>query len=1030
MQRISQFLNIKHGETRMVSLVIGIMLFTAGGAALGGTGIETLFIKRFGVDYLPYMFLGLGLTNMLTSFGVSAFLSRVPRAILYITLPLILTIVLIGARIALITDLIWVYPILWLGKEILNSLIGLLVWGVAGFVCDARQAKRLFPIFNASRILGQVIGGFLTGASVAVIGTDNLIYIWSGAMLITFFLVMTLLKNSQVTQFFSKKSKRKAPSVTKEIRRGFQYVRNSPLLVSVSLAAILFSVLYFSISLPFSRAATENFPDEAGLASFLGVFTGVSTAAAFLASLFIANRFFVRFGIMTALLLLPLIYLGGFGVMIISPAFLVIISFRFIQTLWLSGMADPAYQAMFNVAPAERRDQVRAFIDGVPGQAGTFIAGGLLIVGDRFLTPAQLAWIGFIAAVLCTSAIWKARRGYNEALLDALRAGKPQLFYTEGGSLTGLQNDVSALAKIIKALNDPDPAIRRVAVEILGYLPTQGVHSLLVQSLHDSDSIVRVESLRALATSNATTALLDIAASLSDPEPDVRTEAVSTLSHLAGFAPGVLHYLHPMLDDPDPQVSTRAAVALLKLPITGAIENLILTQAKQFLRSTAAMGEPSARIAAIGALGELKDSELFVFLENEIKDQAEFPDIHRAILKSLVQINPSNAISHLIIALSSHDTRIQETSASLLGSIGAEAIQPTLNVLMQLEYEDGALLALYELPPPPLKPMEAYIRMAVERAERHENQMRQVRLEVKTDAGEFLANQLHEKSKESGIRALQAIGLMEDREAMSLAVDTLRWSDTSQRALGLEILDELSEKWRNSVRPLMSLWEEIEEPTVVDPDIWKTLLADRDPWVRACTAYALRKINNSLFAPQLDKVLFEDHDALVRIAAQPVGDSMENYHTLTLMDRILFFKRVPLFEKLSPADLKQVALIAEESFFASDEVFAEEGEQGDMLYVIVSGQVKVTTVDANNNEVELARRDVGEYVGEMSVINREPRVANLTAVNDVHVLCISQKAFNSLLHDRPDVSMSVIKVLSDRLKQVNNLVEELSSKSK
>ena len=41
--------------------------------------------------------------------------------------------------------------------------------------------------------------------------------------------------------------------------------------------------------------------------------------------------------------------------------------------LWPSGIADPAYQAIFSIVPQERRDQVRAFVEGVPQQAGTFL---------------------------------------------------------------------------------------------------------------------------------------------------------------------------------------------------------------------------------------------------------------------------------------------------------------------------------------------------------------------------------------------------------------------------------------------------------------------------------------------------------------------------------------------------------------------------------------------------------------------------------------------------------------------------------
>src|SRR6185295_14649840 len=197
MTGLAQALSIKAGESRMASLMIGIMLFTAMGAALGGTGIEALFFARFGVEYLPYMFVGLGITSMILSFGFSAALGSLPRRVLYISIPLFIAIILILARLALFTRLSWLYPALWLGKEILNFLIGILVWGIAGVICDTRQAKRLFPLFNAARILGQVIGGFITGLLVASIGTENLLLVWAGALLIAFLLSRALLARYQ-----------------------------------------------------------------------------------------------------------------------------------------------------------------------------------------------------------------------------------------------------------------------------------------------------------------------------------------------------------------------------------------------------------------------------------------------------------------------------------------------------------------------------------------------------------------------------------------------------------------------------------------------------------------------------------------------------------------------------------------------------------------------------------------------------------------------------------------------------------------
>ncbi|HEX5809406.1 MAG TPA: hypothetical protein VFY25_12135, partial [Anaerolineales bacterium] len=107
MTRLMQALSIRPGENRMASLVIGIMLFTALGAAVGGTGIEALFFARFGVEYLPYMFVGLGITSMFISFGTTAALGRIPRRVLYVVIPLFIAIILLIARIALVSELRW-----------------------------------------------------------------------------------------------------------------------------------------------------------------------------------------------------------------------------------------------------------------------------------------------------------------------------------------------------------------------------------------------------------------------------------------------------------------------------------------------------------------------------------------------------------------------------------------------------------------------------------------------------------------------------------------------------------------------------------------------------------------------------------------------------------------------------------------------------------------------------------------------------------------------------------------------------------
>jgi hypothetical protein len=348
----------------MAMLLIGLMLFTSAGGSIGGNGIDALFLSQFGVQYLPYMYVALGIVALAMSFIIAALLGRVARERLYVILPLALALILIVERALLVLNQSWIYPVLWLGMNVKGSLQGLFTWGLAGIVCDTRQAKRLFPLFGAGGILGAVVGGFSTRPLADWLHAENLLLIWAGTLLLAF-----LLGRALIGRFPGKgTSRRKRTRLIVEMQQGYQFVRRSPLMRWMSAAAVLFAVLFFALALPFSRAATQQFPAADALAGFLGLFQGVSTGVAFLVSLFLTNRLFARFGILRMMLGLPVIYLVGFGVLTTYATFPVLVVFRFIQAL-SSGIAGTAYQAVFNVVPPERRDQTRAFIDGAgPGR--------------------------------------------------------------------------------------------------------------------------------------------------------------------------------------------------------------------------------------------------------------------------------------------------------------------------------------------------------------------------------------------------------------------------------------------------------------------------------------------------------------------------------------------------------------------------------------------------------------------------------------------------------------------------------------
>lgn len=1017
MNRILEIFKIKPGEERMSALLVGLMLVTSAGGAIGGIATEALFFARFGVEFLPNMYVILGLFTFVTSMAITIIMGRFSKQKLFIALPLMISFALIAERMILLLNFKWFFAVMWLGMNVIGSLQGLFTWGLAGEACDTRQAKRLFPLFSAGGILGAVLGGLLTQPLARWLHSENLLLIWAGALWIAFILSRALMGRSTLVRGASTRIRQ--PSIFIEMQRGYKFVRQSPIMQWVSYSAILFSVCYFSLALPFSRGATAQFPDADQLAGFLGLFQSITTIVALIASLFFANRLFARFGIMPMLLLFPIIYFIGFGVLSFSAPFAILVSVRFMQMMWMQGIAGTAWQALFNVVPSEQRDQVRTFVSGVPEQAGTFIAGLILVIGEQALNPQQLYFIGLAAAALLVYIIWRASKAYANALVETLRAGQPQMFISEEEPFGGFQTDAATVSAAIKGMNDSDKATRLVSIEILGSLSNPEVINNLVTALADNDALIRSAALRGLTRAKASSALLDIAASLTDPEPDVRLQAIDSLRQLTHYPRGVSAYIEPLLVDEDSQVRIRSAQALLSFGTHA--------KAKNILHEMAADSDPIIKVHALNALSECGDESAFELGLSALEDSN--PLVRKTAPDMLLNIAPQLAIDILIAHLNDDDSYVRKSLAETLGKIGAPALDSLLSALTNPSFEDGILMALEFLP---AQKNPSQIRAyAIDRA-KSALHYHQLALGLAHKFGrvisgdgryQLLIESLHDKAHRSGINSLRAVGLIKGRESVAVAIENLHSREAAQKANALEVLESIGEV--EIIRPLLVLWESGESSSASPPDRWLLeLMQDSYSWLRACAVLVAVDSLDQEIISTLKSLSQSDPDAIVRDTADKIlsGDSpMNTLATLPLMERILFLRRVPIFADLSPADLKQVAAITAEAVFADGDILASQGEPGDEMYIVVSGDVSVRMTSADQKETrEVARRSVGDYVGEMAIISREPRIATLIASGTVRTLCIDQKKFEGILRERPEISLAMMRVLCQRLKEASD----------
>jgi len=157
-----------------------------------------------------------------------------------------------------------------------------------------------------------------------------------------------------------------------------------------------------ALAAPWGWALPQAQPTEAEVATALGLLSTAITATSFIVSVVVANRVYARLGVASGAIVLPIVYLVGFGLWIVQFTFATAVIVRFTQQVTQRGISNASWSAFYNVVPSAPRAQVLAFMDGVPGQLGTILSGLLLLAAGTILAPTQVFLLGAGTAVVAT----------------------------------------------------------------------------------------------------------------------------------------------------------------------------------------------------------------------------------------------------------------------------------------------------------------------------------------------------------------------------------------------------------------------------------------------------------------------------------------------------------------------------------------------------------------------------------------------------------------------------------------------------
>jgi len=133
--------------------------------------------------------------------------------------------------------------------------------------------------------------------------------------------------------------------------------------------------------------------------------------------------------------------------------------------------------------------------------------------------------------------------------------------------------------------------------------------------------------------------------------------------------------------------------------------------------------------------------------------------------------------------------------------------------------------------------------------------------------------------------------------------------------------------------------------------------------------------------------------------------------------KIELLRRIPLFSTCSQRELAEVATLTVQAEFPNGAVLTREGQAGGLAFVIASG-----TADVVRGGKRLARLREGDVVGELSLIDGQPRSATVVATSDLQVLEIAQADLRRLFKRAPSVVRKLLEALSLRLRETDALV--------
>ncbi|HBK78613.1 MAG TPA: Crp/Fnr family transcriptional regulator [Nitrospinae bacterium] len=134
--------------------------------------------------------------------------------------------------------------------------------------------------------------------------------------------------------------------------------------------------------------------------------------------------------------------------------------------------------------------------------------------------------------------------------------------------------------------------------------------------------------------------------------------------------------------------------------------------------------------------------------------------------------------------------------------------------------------------------------------------------------------------------------------------------------------------------------------------------------------------------------------------------------------------QIPLFSHFGDEELTELTSKLHRRRFEKDQILFHKNDPGSTLYIIISGKVKIVLPSAEGDNVIVALLSTGDFFGELSLFDGEPRSATTIAVDSTEILTLAQEDFFRYLSLNPRASKEILGELSRRLRRTDELLSD------